>query len=225
MFIDFEVLNTMPARSSTHGVNDMKLYFSPGACSLAPHIVLREAGLPFALEKVDTAKHTLASGADFYAITSKGKVPLLELDDGTRLSEGPVIAQFIADQAGNARLMPGSGSLQRYRVMEWQNYITSELHKSYTPLFTPGFDDAAKSLHRQTLRHKFEWVDAQLAGRDYLTGEAFTAADAYLFTVSGWAKYVALDLSDLAHLQAFLARVAARPAVQAAMKAEGLLAA
>lgn len=201
----------------------MKLYYSPGACSLAPHIVLREAGLPFVLEKVDTAKHTLPSGEDYYALNSKGQVPLLALDDGTRLTEGPVIAQFIADQAGQAALMPASGSLARYRVMEWQNYITSELHKSFTPLFNPAFDAKAKALHSQLLRKKYEWVNSQLSDSPFLTGDAFTVADAYLFTVSAWAKYVGLDLSDLPHLQAFLTRVAARPAVQAAMKAEGLL--
>jgi glutathione S-transferase len=202
----------------------MKLFFSPGACSLAPHIVLREVGIPFALEKVDTAKHVTAAGGDYYVINAKGQVPLLELDDGTRLTEGPVIAQFIADRAGNVTLMPSAGSVARYRVMEWQNYITSELHKSFTPLFNPDFDTAAKSLHAGLLRKKYEWVDSRLANSKYLTGEDFTAADAYLFTVTGWAKHVNLNLSDLPNLQRFLASVAARPAVREAMKAEGLLA-
>ncbi len=201
----------------------MKLFFSPGACSLAPHIVLREVGATFSLEKVDTASHKTASGVDYYSITPKGQVPLLQLDDGTLLSEGPVIAQFIADQAAHTQLMPAAGSVARYRVMEWQNYITSELHKSFTPLFNAAFDATAKGLHAQLLRKKYEWVDARLSDTAYLTGEDFTAADAYLFTVTGWAKYVSLDLSDLKHLQGFLARVAARPAVRAAMKAEGLL--
>jgi glutathione S-transferase len=201
----------------------MKLYYSPGACSLVPHIVLRETGLPFALEKVDTAKHTLASGSDYYAVNAKGQVPVLELDDGARLTEGPVIAQFIADKAGSATLMPAGGSLARYRVMEWQNYITSELHKSFSPLFNPEFDATAKALHSKLLRKKYEWVESKLANGHFLTGDSFTAADAYLFTVTNWAKYVSLDLSNLPHLQAFLTRVAARPAVQAAMKAEGLL--
>jgi glutathione S-transferase len=201
----------------------MKLYYSPGACSLAPHIVLCEAGLPFTLEKVDVAKHLLASGGDYFAINAKGQVPVLELDDGERLTEGPVIAQFIADQAGHTTLMPAAGSLARYRVMSWQNYITSELHKSFSPLFTAEFDASAKALHSQLLRKKYDWVDSQLAHTPFLTGDSFTAADAYLFTVTGWAKYVGLDLSHLPHLQAFLARVASRPAVQAAMKAEGLL--
>jgi glutathione S-transferase len=202
----------------------MKLYYSPGACSLAPHIVLRETGLPFTLEKVNTAKHTLASGGDYHAINAKGQVPVLEFDDGERLTEGPVITQFLADQAGSATLMPAAGSLARYRVMEWQNYITSELHKSFSPLFNAAFDATAKAVHAKLLRKKFEWMDSQLAGRDFLTGESFTAADAYLFVVTNWAKYVGLDLSDLDHLQAFLARTAARPAVHESMKAEGLLA-
>lgn len=202
----------------------MKLYFSPGACSLAPHIVLRETGAAFSLEKVDTAKYLTASGLDYYQINPKGQVPLLVLDDGTSLSEGPVIAQYIADQAAVSGLMPAAGSLARYQVMEWQNYITSELHKSFTPLFNPDLDAAAKSVLRAGLRKKYEWVDSRLAGQTFLTGNNFTAADAYLFTVSGWAKYVALDLSDLASLQRFLQHVAARPAVREAMQAEGLLA-
>lgn len=201
----------------------MKLFFSPGACSLAPHIVLREAGTPFTVEQVNLGKHVTAAGGDYYAVTPKGQVPLLELDDGALLSEGPIICQYIADQAGNTTLMPAAGSMARYRVMEWQNYITAELHKGFSPLFNPAFAADAKELHAQMLRKKFVWVDSKLAGRDYLTGSDFTAADAYLFTVSGWAPMVKLDLSDLAHLQAFRARVAARPAVRQAMQAEGLI--
>ena len=202
----------------------MKLFFSPGACSLAPHIVLRESDSAFSLEKVDTARHLTASGTDYYTVNPKGQVPLLVLDDGATLSEGPVIAQYIADQAANTTLMPVAGSLARYRVMEWQNYVTSELHKSFSPLFNASFELAAKTLHAALLRKKYEWVNARLADTHYLTGEDFTVADAYLFTVTGWAKYVQLDLSDLVHLQRFLSRVAARPAVRAAMQAEGLLA-
>ncbi|MGY4827188.1 glutathione transferase GstA [Sphaerotilaceae bacterium SBD11-9] len=201
----------------------MKLYFSPAACSLVPHIVLREIGTPFVLEKVDTAKHQTLAGGDYYAINPKGQVPLLQLDDGQLLSEGPVIVQYIADQARATTLMPAAGSLERYRVMEWQNYITSELHKSFSPLFKPEFDAKAKGTLRALLSKKFEWVDSRLAGRDYLTGDAFTAADAYLFVVSGWAKFVDLDLSGLPHLGGFLKRVAQRPAVREAMKAEGLM--
>jgi glutathione S-transferase len=202
----------------------MKLYYAPAACSLAPHIVLREAGLPFTLHKVDTAKHVTVEGGDYYAINPKGQVPLLELDDGARLSEGPVIAQFIADSAAATSLMPPAGTIERYRVMEWQNYISTELHKSYTPLFADGLAADAKATLASRLRKKYEWLNTQLEGKNFLTGDTFTAADAYLFVVTQWAKFVKLDLGDLAHLQAFVARVAQRPAVREAMRAEGLLA-
>lgn len=201
----------------------MKLYHAPGTCSLAPHIALREAGLPFTLVKVDLKTHTLPSGEDYRHINPKGQVPALELDDGTRLTEGPVIVQFIADLAMNTSLMPASGSLDRYRVMAWQNHITAELHKSFSPLFTPDFDANAKALHRSLLRKKYEWIDKQLSPGPFLTGSAFTAADAYLFAVTRWAKYTELDLSDLGALMNFMSRVADRPAVRAAMQAEGLL--
>lgn len=201
----------------------MKLYYSPGACSLAPHIVLREAQLAFTLERVDLKSHKTEHGADYTAITSKGSVPLLELDNGEVLSEGPIITQYISDQAANTDLMPAAGTLARYRVMEWQNYITSELHKSFSPLFDATQGDAAKAHFSSALHKKFEWVSQQLDGRQYLTGDKFTAADAYLFTVAGWAKYVNLDLSAYDNLQVYLKRIAARPAVHAAMTAEGLL--
>jgi glutathione S-transferase len=200
-----------------------KLYYAPGACSLAPHIVLRESGTDFTLAKVDTGTHRTADGADYYTINSKGQVPVLELGDGARLTEGPVVSQFIADRAGASSLMPPAGSVARYRVMEWQNYVTSELHKSFTPLFHGGLDATAKKTLASILRKKLEWVNGQLAGKSYLTGETFTAADAYLFVVLGWAKFVQIDLSDLLHLRAFMARVAERPAVREAMKAEGLV--
>ncbi|OOG39891.1 glutathione transferase GstA [Polaromonas sp. A23] len=202
----------------------MKLFFSPGACSLAPHIVLKETQQAFKLEKVDTATHTTAGGADYYAINPKGAVPVLELENGERLTEGPIIAQYIADKAARADLLPAAGSMERYRVMEWQNYITSELHKTFTPLFNPDLDSSAKKTLASVLRKKYEWVNTQLQSKDYLLGQSFTVADAYLFAVTGWAKYVSLDLADLKHLQDFLARVAGRPAVREALKAEGLLA-
>ena len=203
----------------------MKLYFSPGACSLAPHIVLREAGLSATLVKVDLATHRTADGADFYAVTAKGQVPLLELDDGTRLSEGPVIAQYLADSAGAVSLMPAAGTLARYRVMEWQNFVTSELHKGFTPLFDAEVNTEAKQRLASVLMKKLRWVDGQLAdpaGGPFLTGAGFTAADAYLFVVTGWAPHVGLDLSALPNLQRFRAAVAERPAVREAMRAEGL---
>lgn len=202
----------------------MKLFFSPGACSLAPHIVLKETQQAFQLEKVDTGTHTTADGADYYAINPKGAVPVLELENGERLTEGPVIAQYLADKAGRADLLPAAGSMDRYRVMEWQNYITSELHKTFTPLFNPDLDSSAKKTLASVLRKKYEWVNTQLQSKDYLLGQSFTVADAYLFAVTGWARYVSLDLADLKHLQDFLARVAGRPAVREALKAEGLLA-
>jgi len=200
----------------------MKLYYSPAACSLAPHIVLREAALPFTLHRVDTERHVTADGDDYYAINSKGQVPVLELDDGARLSEGPVIAQFIADLAKATALMPAAGTIERYRVMEWQNYISTELHKSFTPLFADGLDAAAKGTLTERLRKKYEWLDRQLDGKSYLTGDVFTAADAYLFAVTGWARFVKLELSDLPNLKAFMGRVAQRPAVREALRAEGL---
>jgi glutathione S-transferase len=201
----------------------MKLYYSPGACSLSPHIVLHEAGLAFDTVLASTKTHKLADGTDFYTINPKGYVPLLELDNGERLSEGPVIVQYIADQVPASGLAPAAGTMARYRLQEWLNFITSELHKGFSPLFNPAMPDEAKALAREKLVSRFQWVDSQLAGRDYLMGDTFTVADAYLFTVAGWGRYVGVDVSGLAHVQAYLARVAARPAVQAAMKAEGLL--
>ncbi len=201
----------------------LKLYYSPGACSLSPHIVLREAGLPFELALASTKTHKLADGTDYYTINPKGYVPLLELADGQRLSEGPVIVQYIADQVPASQLAPPAGTMARYRLMEWLNFITSELHKGFSPLFNPATPEEYKQLARTRLAERLAWVDAQLEGRDYLMGETFTVADAYLFTVAGWGKYVGLDISSLARLSGYMGRVAARPAVQAALKAEGLL--
>ncbi len=200
-----------------------KLYYSPGACSLSPHIVLREAGLPFELALASTKTKKLADGTDYNTINSKGYVPLLELDDGQRLSEGPVIVQYIADQAPASQLAPAAGTMARYRLMEWLNFITSELHKGFSPLFNPAMPDEGKALARTKLVERLTWVDGQLAGKAYLMGDTFTVADAYLFTVTGWAKYVGVDISALTNLGAYMGRVAARPAVQAAMKAEGLI--
>ena len=202
----------------------IKLYYSPGACSLATHILLRETGTRFTLEKVDTHKHTTSNGGDFYAVNPKGQVPVIELPDGTRLTEGPVVAQYVADLAGAHTLMPPAGSLERYRVMEWQNYVTAELHKSFTPLFHSDVDATAKKALAAVLSKKLVWLDGQLAGKSYLTGDDFTAADAYLFVVLGWAKFVQIELGDLRHIASFMERVAARPEVKAAMKTEGLAA-
>jgi glutathione S-transferase len=200
-----------------------KLYYSPGACSLSPHIALREAGLPFELAMASTKTKKLADGSDFNAINPKSQVPVLEFDDGQRLTEGPVIVQWIADQVPAKGLAPAAGTMARYRLMEWLNFITSELHKGFSPLFNPAMPEEAKALARAKLGEKLAWVDQQLAGRDYLMGEGFTVADGYLFTVAGWGKYVGVDIAPLGNLSAYMARVAARPAVQEALKAEGLL--
>ena len=201
----------------------MKLYYSPGACSLSPHIVLRESGLPFTPVLASTKTHQLADGTDYYTINPKGYVPLLELDNGERLSEGPAIVQYIADQVPGRQLAPPAGTMARYRLMEWLNFITSELHKSFGPLFNKDFPEAGKAVFKNKLTDRLAWVDKQLAGKQYLLGDQFTVADAYLFTVAGWGAYVGVDIKPLAALSAYMARVAARPAVQEAMKAEGLL--
>ncbi|MCV2363020.1 glutathione transferase GstA [Paucibacter sp. DJ1R-11] len=201
----------------------MKLYYSPGACSLSPHIALREAGLSFDLMLASTKTKKLQDGSDFYAINSKGSVPVLELDNGERLTEGPAIVQYIADLAPASHLAPAAGSMARYRLQEWLNYITSELHKGFSPLFNPATPEDYKPLARAALMARFTWVNAQLEGKQYLMGDQFTVADAYLFVVSNWGQYVGVDVSGFEHLVAFRARVAARPAVQEAMKAEGLL--
>jgi glutathione S-transferase len=201
----------------------MKLYYSPGTCSLSPHIALREAGLPFELVLASTKTHRLADGTDYYSLNAKGYVPMLELDDGQRLTEGPAIVQYIADLAPATGLAPAAGTLPRYRLQEWLNFISTELHKGFAPLFTPGMPDEAKAMAKDKLMQRMTWVDSQLADRPFLLGDTFTVADAYLFTVAGWGRYVSVDFSPLKHLGAFVARVAGRPAVQEAMRAEGLL--
>jgi len=200
----------------------MKLYYSPGACSLSPHIVLREAELKFDLIKVERSKQT-SDGRDFKLINPKGYVPLLELDNGEYLSEGPAIVQYIADRAPQKQLAPENGSLPRYRLQEWLNYITSELHKSYGPLFYPNTPDVYKPIVKENLAARYEFINASLAGKSYLLGNTFSVADAYLFVVTNWAGHVGLDLSKNTNVVAFQDRVRARPAVQAALEAEGLL--
>ncbi len=201
----------------------MKLYFSPGACSLSPHIALCEACLPFELVFASTKTKKLKDGTDFHAINPKGQVPVLELDNGERLTEGPAIVQYIADQAPAAQLAPAAGSFERYQLQEWLNFITSELHKGFTPLFTPGVPEEAQTQARARLGERLSWVNSQLEGRTWLMGDTFTVADGYLFTVTNWARLVHVDLSGLAALNAWRDRVAARPAVHAAMLAEGLI--
>jgi glutathione S-transferase len=201
----------------------MKLYYSPGACSLSPHIVLRESGLAFEPVLASTKTHKLQDGTDYYGINPKGYVPLLELDDGQRLSEGPAIVQYIADQVPAKKLVPAAGTMERYRVQEWLNFITSELHKGFGVLFNPAMPEEAKAVMRTKVTGRLEWVDQQLEGRQYLMGDTFSVPDAYLFVVTNWAQHVGIDVSGLKNLSAFQARMAARPAVQEALKAEGLL--
>jgi glutathione S-transferase len=201
----------------------MKLYYSPGACSLSPHIVLHEAGLAYEPVLASTKTHQLADGTDFYTINPLGYVPVLELDDGTRLREGPAIVQYLADQAPHKNLAPAHGTLGRYRLQEWLTFIGTEIHKSFSPLFVPGTPEDYKPQVKQRLLARLQWVDSELAGKPYLMGEQFSVADAYLFTVTNWGQYVGLDISQLKNLVAYRERIAARPAVQAAMKAEGLL--
>ena len=201
----------------------MKLYYSPGACSLSPHIVLHEAGLPFEAVMASTKTHQLPDGSDYYAINPLGYVPFLVLDDGRTLKEGQVIAQYIADQVPQSGLVPPAGSWERYKVQEWLSFIGTELHKGFSPLFNPATPADYKPMVKERLTQRLTWLDGELAGKDYLTGSTFTIADAYLFTVSGWAGFVGVDLSSLSNLLAFRAKVGARPAVQAALRAEGLL--
>ncbi len=201
----------------------MKLYYSNGACSLSPHIVLRESGLPFDLVRASTKTHQLDDGTDFYTINEKGSVPVLELDSGERLTEGPAIVQYIADQVPAKNLAPANGTLPRYRLQEWLNFVTSELHKSFGPLFRPTTPEEYKTISKEGLMKKYGMVDGWLAGKSYAMGEQFTVADAYLFTVTSWAGFVGLDLSGYKNVGAFMDRVRARPAVQEALKAEGLV--
>jgi glutathione S-transferase len=201
----------------------MKLYFSPGACSMSPHIALREAGLSFDLVKVDLGTKLTADGTDFMAINAKGYVPVLELDDGSVLTEGPAIVQYIADQAPASKLAPAAGTLERYRLMEWLNYITSEMHKSFSPLFNPKASDELKAMVREALAQRFDYLSTQLQGKSFLMGDTFTVADGYLFTVLGWTKPTHIDLEKWPVLSAYTKQISARPAVRAAMQAEGLV--
>jgi len=201
----------------------MKLYFAPGACSLSPHIVLRETGTQFDLEQVNNQEKKTKSGVDYWTINPKGQVPVLELDNGERLTEGPVIVQYIADRKPEANLIPPCGSAERYRVQEWLNFTTSELHKSFGPLFRPTTPDAYKTISKENIGKRFDWVDKQLAGKQYLMGDRFTVADAYLYTISRWSSRVEIDLAKWSNLKAYADRVTARPKVREALKAEGLL--
>jgi glutathione S-transferase len=202
----------------------MKLYFSPGACSLSPHIALREAGLAFEPVLASTKTHQLKDGSDYYKLNPLGYVPLLELDDGTRLREGPAIVQYIADLAPLKNLAPANGTLPRYRLQEWLTFIGTEIHKTFSPLFHPAMPEEAKKIFRDRLLSRFQWLNGELAGRDFLVGEHFSVADGYLYTVTRWAKPMNIDLASCPNVLAHHERIAARPAVQEALKVEGLLA-
>ena len=201
----------------------MKLYYSPGACSLSPHIALLEAGLPYDLVKVDLRAKKLENGDDYLKVNPKGQVPALALDSGELVTEGPVIVQMIADKASGKNLAPARDSAERYKLQEWLNFITGELHKNFGPMFSPILSDDAKAFFKDRVMGKFKYLDGVLAGHDYLMGKQFTVADGYLFTMLCWADRMKFDLSGLPNLLAYKARVAARPAVQEALTKEGLL--
>jgi len=201
----------------------MKLYYSPGACSLSPHIALLEAGLPYDLVKVDLRAKKLENGDDFLKVNPKGQVPALALDNGELVTEGPVIVQMIADTVPAKNLAPARDSAERYKLLEWLNYITGELHKNFSPMFNPSIPDEVKNLFRERIMGKFKYIDAQLAGRDYLMGKQFSVADGYHYTMLRWADGHKFDLSGLKNLMAFKERVGARPKVQEALTKEGLM--
>ena len=201
----------------------MKLYYLLGACSLSPHIVSREAGIDLRLAQLDRAERKAADGTVLSSVNPKNQVPVLELDDGQKLTEGPVIVQYLADQKPASGLVPPPGTMDRYRAQEWLNFITSELHKTFGSLFRPTTPDDFKPTLRDMLGQRFDWIDKQLAGKQYLMGDTFTVPDAYLFTVLRWSPRVGIDLSKWKNITAYIDRVAARPKVQEAMKAEGLL--
>ena len=201
----------------------MKLYFSPGACSLSPHIVAREAGIDVELEKVDTKSHTYNGGSDYYGVNPKGYVPALEIKAGDVLTEGPAIVQYLGDQRPQSGVVPAPGTSERYRLQEMLGYINSEIHKTYSPLFNPATSAETAEERREYLKKRYAYIEGLLAARQYLVGDKFSPADAYLFTVTRWAPFVKLDLSGFPNLQAFQQRIGARPSVQQAMKAEGLI--
>ncbi len=198
----------------------MKLYFAPGACSLSPHIALAESGLVYDIEKVDLRAKTTKSGQDYRQINPKGSVPALQLDNGEIMTEGPAIVQYLADQRPDAKLAPPAGTLERYRLQEWLNYISSELHKSFSPLFKPDTPDEYKKAIVAGLAPKLDFIAEALDGKSYLTGETFTVADGYLFTILGWTGFAGIDLARWPAIKSYVERIAARPAVQKAQAAE-----
>lgn len=201
----------------------MKLYYAPGVCSLSPHIVLEEAGLKYEGVKTDIRAKTTEGGGDYKKTNPLGYVPALQLDDGTILTEGPAIVQYIADKVPEKKLAPANGTLDRYKMQSWLNFVSSELHKGFSPLFNPAMPDEAKKISRERLLTRLDHANQHLAGKDYLMGPEFSLPDAYLFTVLRWTVPNKIDLAPYPNLQAFMNRMEARPAVRAAMKAEGLI--
>jgi glutathione S-transferase len=200
----------------------MKLYYAPGACSLSPHIVSRELGIPLELKKVNNKDKTVDDGSDYWKVNPRGYVPALVLDSGEVLTEGPAIVQYLADQKPEAGLAPKNGTLERYRLQEWLNFLTSEVHKQFSPLFKPNTPEEYKKIAKENLATRFDWLDQQLKGKDYLMGK-FTVADAYLFVLLNWTRFQSIDLAKWSNLAAFHKRVGARPKVKEALEAEGLL--
>lgn len=201
----------------------MKLYIAPGACSLSPHIVATEAGIAVEVEKVNLAEHKTQSGQDYMTVNPKGYVPALRLDDGSVLTEGPAIVQYLADQKPGSGLIPAAGSIERYRVQEWLNFIGTELHKNFGPLFNKATPDAVKETARANINKRLGYLNDQLAGKQFLMGANFTVADAYAFTIINWTNFVGIDLKAYPNVAAYMGRVAARPKVQETLKAEGLV--
>ncbi|MGH8371524.1 MAG: glutathione transferase GstA [Gammaproteobacteria bacterium] len=202
----------------------MKLYYAPGACSLAPHVVLRELGLSFETEQVDLKTHKLADGTDYYSINPKGYVPLLQLDDGQKLTEIAAILQYLGDLKPEAGLIPAAGTMQRYRVIEWLTFISSELHKSFSPLFNAAIPADVKQIFRDKLAQRFTFLDKHLADKSYLMGEQYTVADAYAYTILSWKDAVKLDIDGWKNLEAYVRRNAAREQVREALHSEKLAA-
>ena len=202
----------------------MKLFYAPGVCSLSPHIVLKEFGLPFETVKTDIKAKTTEGGDDYKKTNPLGYVPALALDDGTILTEGPAIVQYVADKVPEKKLAPANGTLERYKMQSWLNFVSSELHKGFSPLFNPAMPEEAKQIAKDRLATRFAHLDAHFAKNNYLMGKDFSPPDAYAFAVLRWTAPTKIDLAPYPNIQAFMKRMQARPAVQAAMQAEGLAA-
>jgi glutathione S-transferase len=200
----------------------MKLYYSPGACSLSPHIVACEAGIPIELEKVDLAKHKTEDGQDYMTVNPKGYIPALRLDDGSILTEGPAIVQYLADQKPASGLAPSAGTIDRYRLQEWLTFIGTEIHKSFSPLFNPASSDDVKKTARTAIATRLAYLNDQLAKRQYLMGDNFTVADAYAFTIVNWTNFVKIDLKTYPNIVSYMSRIGGRPKVLEALRSEGL---